>query len=80
MYYRHIWNQGEMEKCYQNAYFNNPNNQSRFGGILLPFLGGLLIGGMFMPHPNNYQPIPYQPYPYYPEYPIYYSPNSYQVS
>lgn len=75
MYYRHIWNKDEVERCYKEAYENQPN-ENRFGGILLPFLGGLLIGGLFVPRPNQYNQLPpaqyqyqyqYPPYPYYPQ-------------
>ena len=42
------------------------NGESRFIGPLLPFVGGLLVGGLITPRPN-YQPYPYYyPQPYYP--------------
>ncbi len=64
------------------------NNERFAGGVLIPFLGGALLGGLFASsRPNNYIPYnnypPYyaqpQPYPYYYQYPTYYmSPTSQQ--
>jgi hypothetical protein len=73
MFYRHVWNQDEMERCYQEAYSNNNYQNNRFGGLLLPFLGGLLIGGLVVPKVSN-GGQPYSPYPAYPpyQYPQYY--------
>lgn len=73
MFFPHRWNDNEIENCYREAYDESSQYQNRFGGILLPFLGGLLIGGLVVPKYN--QPYPQQPpYPYYPPYqsPIYY--------
>ncbi|MCH5172433.1 MAG: hypothetical protein J1F31_06375 [Erysipelotrichales bacterium] len=52
--------------------YNIESDYRFFGGALLPFAGGLLIGGL-LPYPgrptynNNYQQVPtyYQPVPYY---------------
>ena len=49
-------------------YYYSPSSyrgENRFIGPLLPFVGGLLIGGLVGPRPNFYQPVPYYP-PYYP--------------
>lgn len=47
--------------------YNYYRNNMRFGGPLVPFLGGLLVGGLFLPRPNtNYYPYPNNipnPYP-----------------
>ena len=68
MFFPHKWNNEEIENCYREAYEEETDNQNRFGGILLPFIGGLLIGGLVVPKYN--QPYPQQgPYPYYPPYP-----------
>ena len=47
--------------------------ETRFIGPLLPFVGGLLVGGLITPRPNfgpAYPPVPYYPpvtyYPYIP--------------
>lgn len=63
--------------------FNYPEDEYRFIGPILPFAGGLLIGGLLAPRPyyNNYPaPIYYQPVPYYanqaiPYYPQQVNPN-----
>ena len=56
-----------------NHYYNQEPEYRFLGGPLLPFAGGLLIGGL-IPYPgrptynnNNYQqgPMYYQPVPYY---------------
>ena len=77
MFYRHIWNQGEMERCCKEAYSENNYgpDSNRFGGLLLPFLGGLLIGGLVVPKVNGGG----QPYPPYPTYPSYQYPQYYPV-
>ncbi len=38
---------------------------NRIIGPLLPFVGGLLVGGLITPRPNYYQPTPYYPPQYY---------------
>lgn len=58
------------------------SNQERFVGPFLPFVGGLLVGGLFAPSKNSFynsQPTPiyFQPVQYYPiatnyPYPTYY--------
>ena len=61
------WTKEELNKM---AY----EKEDRFGGILIPFLGGALIGSYFFPRPNyQNQPIAMGPipqatpnYPYYP--------------
>lgn len=48
--------------------YHYPEDESRFIGPILPFAGGLLIGGLLAPRPyyNTYPaPIYYQPVPYY---------------
>ncbi len=55
-----------------NRFTNQYQDYRFFGGPLLPFAGGLLIGGL-LPYPgrptynNNYSqgPVYYQPAPYY---------------
>lgn len=37
--------------------------EERFGGLLLPFVGGLLVGGLFAPGQGPLYPTPQQPYP-----------------
>lgn len=61
-------------------YYND--DQTRFIGPILPFVGGLLVGGLVAPSfKTNQQPTPiyYQPVQYYPvstPYPYYpYNPN-----
>ena len=72
-----------------NQYFNTEPEYRFIGGALLPFAGGLLIGGL-LPYPgrpnynnsNNYQQVPtyYQPVPYYvtPAVPYYVTNRPYQ--
>lgn len=60
--------------CYYPYYQKEKNNRS---GILLPLVGGILIGGIISPYiyKNNYQNQypPYNPYMnnYPPQYPTY---------
>lgn len=50
-----------------NAFYQDSENDSRFGGVLLPFVGGLLVGGLFAPSfkggQSGPQPMPYYQYP-----------------
>ena len=62
-------------------YREERNDNRQIGGLLLPFLGGVLIGGLVSPGFKNqapYYPYPqYQyPYQYYQNYQTYY-PNYY---
>ena len=67
MYYQHPWNEEEVRNCYKEAY-DQEVPENRFAGLLLPFIGGLIVGGLFIPKINNQPP---QQYPYYqaPPYP-----------
>ena len=55
-------------------------DQDRNVSLLLPFLGGVLLGGIIAPKINNNQGSYYSPYPsyYYPpyNYPLYESYNN----
>ncbi len=79
MYYQHEWSEEEIRDCYRQAYDENcpdcAENSNRFGvgGLLLPFIGGLIVGGLFIPKPNSYQYPPYQQPMQY-QYPVYYPP------
>ncbi len=91
-FYRYPWSSEEMNNYFYRSTYpmtTTENSTNRVGGILLPFVGGLLIGGLFAPpkgggnyyggpQPYPYQqPIYYQPYPPYP-YPVnntYYPPT-----
>lgn len=67
---------------YRNySYYPNINQQERFIGPLLPFIGGALVGYV-VGRPNNfgyYQPY-YPMYYQYPTYPYYYQTNTYNVN
>lgn len=58
--------------CYPQ--YNYSRNNQRFGSFLVPFVGGLLIGGIAAPYfinnKNNY-PMSNNPYNNYPSYPVY---------
>ena len=73
MFIRHNWNEQELKNCYRNA-FNQELDESRFIGSLVPFLGGLLIGGLFIPKPTQTPNQIVPPMPVYPQ-PAYYLPN-----
>lgn len=82
MFFRHQWSEQEINNCYRNAYNQEVTNDSRFiSSLLFPFIGGLIIGGLFIPQPNSFQqtpqpmivPPPY-PYPYY-QIPLEYGEN-----
>ncbi len=63
---------------YVKPFYREVNDDNeRFGGILIPFIGGALIGGLFASNnrPNN-QYVPYSNYNYYPPY---YPMNNYNV-
>lgn len=82
MIYLHRWDNDEIKRCYDMAY-SNENSNNRYVGLLLPFIGGLLVGGLFVPKNSNYiapqhqmNPNMYQ-YPQPMQYPPYYI-NNYQ--
>lgn len=54
--------------CY-NCYRHRPQERS----LLIPFIGGALIGGLISPFfiKNSSQPVYYNPYPQYNYYPGY---------
>jgi len=54
---------------YPNNQYMYPNNDQRFIGPILPFVGGALIG-YIAGRPNYYYPVYYPPY--YQTYPNYY--------
>ena len=65
MFYHYPWNQEEINRCYKEAYEQDVQDPNRFTGLLLPFIGGLIVGGLFIPKINN--PQGQAPYPmYYP--------------
>lgn len=76
-YIPYPWKEGEFENLTKISLCKD--KEDRFIGPLLPFLGGVLIGGLFLPRPTPvppygpiYQPIPYvQPVPYVNEVPTY---------
>lgn len=83
-YFTYPWKEGELENLVNQIYTQPINREERFIGPLLPFLGGVLIGGLFLPRPNPippygpiYTPIP-TPYiqnvPYTTEIPTYSTP------
>lgn len=55
--------------------FYKEENEDRQVGLLIPFLGGVLLGGLIAPSFNK--PI-YNPYPQYPQMPNNYY-NNYQM-
>lgn len=82
-YFTYPWKEGEFEKILSEKVYNI-TSEERFVGPLLPFLGGVLIGGLFLPRPNPippygpiYTPVP-TPYiqnvPYTTEIPTYSTP------
>lgn len=54
---------------YVKPYYREVDDDNRFGGILIPFIGGALIGGLFA---ANRPMQNYIPYNYYPQYPMTY--------
>lgn len=60
---------------YRSDTYPVSEQNNRVGGVLLPFVGGLLVGGLFAPRPNYGGPggpVPMQPYPVQQPYPYYY--------
>lgn len=71
---------------YVQPFYREVEDEERFGGVLIPFIGGALLGGLFasgvsnhnnyVPY-NNYPPVnyysrpPYQTYLQYPSYQTY---------
>ena len=80
-YFTYPWKEGELENLVNQIYTQPINREERFIGPLLPFLGGVLIGGLFLPRPTPVSPygpkyttpvVPYvQPLPYVNEIPSY---------
>ena len=68
-FFKYPWKEGEFEQIVTSSYTCPcENKDSRFGGLLLPFLGGVLIGGLFLPRPVPYPPYgPVYPVPSYPQ-------------
>lgn len=61
-----------------NQYYNN--NEERFIGPVLPFIGGALIGYIAGRPQYTYNTQPYYPIYYYPTYPYYYQgPTNYST-
>lgn len=85
MFYHHEWDEKEIQDCYLQAYgdceIDSGNSIERFGGLLLPFIGGLIVGWLFIPKTggfnNAHQSYQVQPPMQY-QYPAYYPP--YQTS
>lgn len=81
-FYRYPWSLDDMNNYfYRSSYpttISNSYSNNRYGGFLWPFVGGLLVGGLFAPTKTgngffNQQ----QPAPYYQPYPVYYQPYPY---
>jgi hypothetical protein len=80
-YFTYPWKEGEIEELLSKNSIVHTRANDRFIGPLLPFLGGVLIGGLFLPRPNQgipygpvypVQPLPYvAPAPYVSEVPTY---------
>ena len=85
-YFTYPWKRGEFENLINQVNVSPKSVEERFVGPLLPFLGGVLIGGLFLPRPNPIppygpiypvSPVPYvQPVPYITEVPTYSTPVS----
>lgn len=67
IFFPYRWSENDI-----TTYFSSHNDE-RIGGVILPFLGGVLLGGLLMPRPNTYVPIKTMPY-YGPMGPIYQPP------
>lgn len=62
------------------AYYSHPQNNERFIGPLLPFVGGALLGYVVARPNNQYYPY-YQPFYQYPTYQYYYQyPPAYNMN
>lgn len=63
------------QNLYSHPQYINSNNDQRFIGPILPFVGGALIGYIAgrPNYPNYYYPVYYPPY--YPTYPTTYYNN-----
>ena len=83
-YFTYPWKEGEFENLISEKVYKIPSEERFVGPLLLPFLGGVLIGGLFLPRPNPippygpiYTPVP-TPYiqnvPYVTEVPTYSTP------
>lgn len=83
-YFTYPWKEGEFENLLVEKVYNIHDDERFVGPLLLPFLGGVLIGGLFLPRPNIippygpvYTPVP-TPYiqnvPYVTETPTYSTP------
>lgn len=88
-YITYPWKEGEFENLLKQVYSNSIHSKDeRFVGPLLPFLGGVLLGGLFLPRPTPvppygpiYTPVPYvQPIPYVNEVPTYSVPTTNQIN
>jgi hypothetical protein len=89
-YFTYPWQEGEFENLVSQSHQYSYKKEERFIGPLIPFLGGVLIGGLFLPRPNPIppygpvypvQPIPYvQPVPYVNEVPTYSTPVNHSLN
>lgn len=59
------------------SYIPYYRGDNRIIGPLLPFVGGLLVGGLITPRPNYYQQIPYYSPQYYQPMGYYQNSNPY---
>ena len=63
------------------AYYSYPQNNQRFIGPLLPFVGGALLGYVVGRPNTQYYPPYYQPLYQYPTYQYYYQyPPTYTIN
>lgn len=89
-YFTYPWHEGELESLVNQSSISSYRKDERFFGPLIPFLGGVLIGGLFLPRPNPtipygpiypVQPVPYiQPSPYINEVPSYSTPVNHSIN
>ena len=63
-YFVYPWKEGEFENIITQIHSSTyKKTDERFIGPILPFLGGVLLGGLFLPRPVPTY-VPYaQPYP-----------------